>query len=223
MASMDRGVKAVKKNKQDTYIPIPIAAEETFDFDSVAKLPLWDEEGNMIPFDYLYKQHKVIVIFIRHFLCFISRDYVEDLAKIPESYLKDANVRLVVIGCAPYKFIKQYKEETKYPFEMYCDIERDVYQTLGMKEIQECGKGSKHLKHSLIGGILKSTWKAIKTGDFQGDVKQQGGSFILGKGEQVHFMHRDKADQDHRPINQLLAIAGVQQVSYPKDPRIFDV
>ncbi|XP_071953388.1 peroxiredoxin-like 2C isoform X2 [Antedon mediterranea] len=223
MASMDRGVKPQQVQQDTAYVPILETVENSFDFENVAKLPLWDEEGNMIPFDHLYKKHKVIVIFIRHFLCFISRDYVEDLAKIPESYLKDANVRLVVIGCAPHKYIKQYKEETKYPFEMYCDIERDVYNTLGMKEIQNCGNGSKHLKHSLIGGLLKSTWKAIKTGDFQGDVKQQGGSFILGPGDQVHFMHRDKADQDHRPINQLLAVAGVQQVSYPKDPRIFDV
>jgi hypothetical protein len=41
----------------------------------------------------------------QHFLDFITQDYVEDLGMIPLEYLQEANVRLVVIGPAPFKFI----------------------------------------------------------------------------------------------------------------------
>lgn len=45
------------------------------------------------------------VFFLQHFLDFITKDYVEDLGMIPLEYLQEADVRLVVIGPAPYKFI----------------------------------------------------------------------------------------------------------------------
>jgi len=35
----------------------------------------------------------------------VTKDYVEDLGMIPLEYLQESNVRLVVIGQAPYKYI----------------------------------------------------------------------------------------------------------------------
>ena len=42
----------------------------------------------------------------QHFLDYITKDYVEDISMIPLEYLQEADVRLVVIGPAPYKFIQ---------------------------------------------------------------------------------------------------------------------
>ena len=41
----------------------------------------------------------------QHFLDFITKDYVEDISLIPLEYLQEADVRLVIIGPAPYKYI----------------------------------------------------------------------------------------------------------------------
>lgn len=42
--------------------------------------------------------------------------------------------------------------------------------------------GDKHIKSKPILGIIKSTWWAMGSREFQGDVRQQGGSLIVGPG-----------------------------------------
>lgn len=39
-------------------------------------------------------------------------------------------------------------------------------------------------------------------------------------GNVVHFAHADTNGADHTPINDLLAVAGVHQVNFPKDARV---
>lgn len=41
--------------------------------------------------------------------------------------------------------------------------------------------------------------------------------------EEVHFMHICENSTDQTPINELLQIAGVKPVSFPKDKPIIDV
>jgi len=41
---------------------------------------------------------------------------------------------------------------------------------------------SEHVKSSKLGGILKSTFQTMKSMQLQGDIKQQGGQFVLGPG-----------------------------------------
>lgn len=42
-------------------------------------------------------------------------------------------------------------------------------------------------------------------------------------GEEVHFMHICESSTDQTPINDLLQLAGVRQVSFPNDTRVIDV
>ena len=45
---------------------------------------------------------------------------------------------------------------------------------------------SEHVKSSKLGGTLKATFQALKSMKLQGDIKQQGGQFVLGPGKIVH-------------------------------------
>ncbi|XP_063151295.1 peroxiredoxin-like 2C isoform X2 [Candoia aspera] len=92
-----------------------------------------DAVGNRIPFGALHKEQKTIVIFVRHFLCYVCKEYVEDLGKIPKKFLQDANVRLVVIGQSAHHHIKPFCNLTGYHHEMYVDPGREIYRLLGMK------------------------------------------------------------------------------------------
>ena len=56
---------------------------------------------------------QLIYFFFQHFLDFITKDYVEDISLIPLEYLQEADVRLVIIGPAPYKYI---------PVRKYCNL-----------------------------------------------------------------------------------------------------
>uniref|UniRef100_A0A8C8RUL2 Peroxiredoxin like 2C n=1 Tax=Pelusios castaneus TaxID=367368 RepID=A0A8C8RUL2_9SAUR len=184
-------------------------------------------DGQGIPFGALYREHRAIVVFVRHFLCYTCKEYVEDLAKIPKNLLQDAKVRLIVIGQSSYHHIKPFCSLTGYPHEIYVDPEREIYKILGMKrgEVATTSVQSPHVKSNLLSGSIRSLWRAM-TGpafDFQGDPAQQGGTLILGPGSKVHFLHLDKNRLDHAPINTVLQLAGVKTVNFMNKHRIIDI
>nr|XP_028604929.1 peroxiredoxin-like 2C [Podarcis muralis] len=186
-----------------------------------------DAAGKAVPFGSLYRERKAIVVFVRHFLCYACKEYVEDLGKIPKTFLQDANVRLVVIGQSSHHHIKPFCTLTGYPHEMYVDPEREIYRMLGMKrgEASATSVQSPHVKSNLLSGSIKSMWRAMTSPafDFQGDPAQQGGTLILGPGNEIHHVHLDQNRLDHVPINTLLQLAGVQAVNFTNRSPIIDV
>ncbi|XP_054843062.1 peroxiredoxin-like 2C [Eublepharis macularius] len=186
-----------------------------------------DAAGKKIPFGALYQQQKTIVVFVRHFLCYACKEYVEDLGKIPKEFLQDANVRLVVIGQSSHHHIKPFCNLTGYPHEMFVDPEREIYRALGMKRGEESiiSAHSPHVKSNLLSGSIKSMWRALASPafDFQGDPAQQGGTLILGPGNEIHFVHLDRNRLDHAHINAVLELAGVQTVDFTNRSHTIDV
>ncbi|XP_015704806.1 peroxiredoxin-like 2C isoform X1 [Coturnix japonica] len=186
-----------------------------------------DADGRRIPFGALYRRQKAVVVFVRNFLCYTCKEYVEDLAKVPRSYLQEANVRLIVIGQSSYHHIKPFCSLTGYTHEMYVDPQREIYKMLGMRrgEGNDVSVQSPHVKSSMLLGSIRSMWRAM-TGpafDFQGDPAQQGGTLILGPGNEVHFLHHDRNRMDHVPINSVLQMAGVKTVNFTNKPQIIDI
>ncbi|XP_042098962.1 peroxiredoxin-like 2C isoform X2 [Ovis aries] len=104
---------------------------------AVAELPVLDASGRPVPFGELFRERRAIVVFVRHFLCYICKEYVEDLAKIPKSFLQEANVTLIVIGQSSYHHIEPFCKLTGYSHEIYVDPEREIYKRLGMKRGEE--------------------------------------------------------------------------------------
>ena len=65
---------------------------------------------------------------------------MEDLAKVSRDMLKEKQVRLVVIGCADWKHIREFRMLTKYPYLIYCDPEYELYNKCGMLLSKHYGK-----------------------------------------------------------------------------------
>ncbi|XP_066460199.1 peroxiredoxin-like 2C isoform X1 [Eleutherodactylus coqui] len=197
------------------------------DLESAATSLLRDRYGKSLQFRDLYSDSKAIIIFVRNFLCYTCKEYVEDLAKIPKSYLQAADVRLIVIGQSSYLHIQHFCDVTGYSHEIYVDTNRDIYCKLGMKKGESSGAsaGSPHVKSNIITGSIKSIWRAMESPafDFQGDPAQQGGAVIVGPGNRVHFLHRDTNRYDHVPIGSLLYYAGVQTVHFGAKSQILEV
>ncbi|XP_064147189.1 peroxiredoxin-like 2C isoform X3 [Loxodonta africana] len=105
--------------------------------DAVAELPVLDASGKRVAFGALFRERQAVVVFVRHFLCYICKEYVEDLAKIPKSFLEEANVTLIVIGQSSYHHIEPFCKLTGYAHEIYVDPEREIYKRLGMKRGEE--------------------------------------------------------------------------------------
>ncbi|XP_069736485.1 peroxiredoxin-like 2C [Phaenicophaeus curvirostris] len=192
-----------------------------------ARCPVVDADGRSIPFGALYGAQKAIVVFVRNFLCYTCKEYVEDLAKVPKEFLQEANVRLIVIGQSSYHHIKPFCSLTGYTHEIYVDPQREIYKTLGMKrgESNNVSVQSPHVKSNTLLGSIKSMWRAMTSPafDFQGDPAQQGGALILGPGNEVHFLHFDKNRLDHVPINTVLQLAGVKTVNFTNQHQIIDI
>ncbi|KAM4052759.1 peroxiredoxin-like 2C isoform 2-T2 [Anomaloglossus baeobatrachus] len=196
------------------------------DVELAASCPLRDQYGKTLQFGDLYRDRKAILILVRNFLCYTCKEYVEDLAKIPKSYLQAADVRLIVIGQSSYLHIKQFCSLTGYGHEIYVDSDREIYCKLGMRKGESTSSsGSPHVKSNMITGNIKSIWRAIKSPlfDFQGDPAQQGGALVIGPGNRVHFLHRDMNRYDHAPISSLLHYAEVQPVHFGNKPPIIEV
>ncbi|XP_065455469.1 peroxiredoxin-like 2C isoform X1 [Chrysemys picta bellii] len=173
-----------------------LSDQEPGELRDAARRLLVDRDGQRILFGALFREHRAIVVFVRHFLCYTCKEYVEDLAKIPKNLLQDAKVRLIVIGQTSHHHIKPFCSLTGYPHEIYVDPEREIYKILGMKkgEAATTSVQSPHVKSNLLSGSIRSMWRAM-TGpafDFQGDPAQQGGTLILGPAElQIDFKPRE--------------------------------
>ncbi|NWH32868.1 AAED1 protein, partial [Chloropsis hardwickii] len=189
-----------------------------------------DADGRSVPFQALYAEQKAIVLFVRNFLCYTCKEYVEDLAKVPKAFLQESNVRLIVIGQSSYHHIKVNKVVIKYNVSSlmsYWSVLRDLvcmkrcsFATAIKKDIR-----SPHVKSNTLLGSIRSIWRAM-TGpafDFQGDPAQQGGGLIIGPGNELHFLHLDKNRLDHVPINTVLQLAGVKTVNFSNKPQIIDI
>lgn len=190
---------------------------------------VFNRQGLSLHFKELHQDRKSVIVFVRNFLCYTCKEYVDDLGKIPEGALKEAGIRLIVIGQSSHHHIESFCLLTRYPYEIYVDPERCIYKKLGMRRGEmfvESAQPSPHVKSSMLVGHMKSMWRAMISPvfDFQGDPHQQGGAFIAGPGSEVHFAHFDMNRMDHMPINCLLQMAGVQQTLDLSDkPKIIHV
>ncbi|XP_074219142.1 peroxiredoxin-like 2C isoform X2 [Camelus bactrianus] len=125
--------------------PVPSGAESGQPLAAaVAELPVLDAAGRRVPFGALFQERRAVVVFVRHFLCYICKEYVEDLAKIPKSFLQEANVTLIVIGQSSYHHIEPFCKLTGYSHEIYVDPEREIYKRLGMKRGEEIASSAFH-------------------------------------------------------------------------------
>ncbi|XP_051007088.1 peroxiredoxin-like 2C isoform X2 [Acomys russatus] len=168
--------RALSPAGPDTERGQPLAA-------AVAELPVLDASGRRLAFGALFRERRAVVVFVRHFLCYVCKEYVEDLAKIPKSFLREADVALIVIGQASYHHIEPFCKLTGYSHEIYVDPEREIYKRLGMKRGEE----------------------------------------ISSSGNNIHFVHRDRNRLDHKPINSVLQLVGVQPVNFMSRPTVIHV
>ncbi|XP_031214992.1 peroxiredoxin-like 2C isoform X2 [Mastomys coucha] len=160
----------------DTERGQPLAA-------AVAELPVLDASGRRVTFGALFRERRAVVVFVRHFLCYVCKEYVEDLAKIPKSFLREADITLIVIGQSSYHHIEPFCKLTGYSHEIYVDPEREIYKRLGMKRGEE----------------------------------------VSSSGNIIHFVHRDRNRLDHKPINSVLQLVGVQPVNFMSRPTVIHV
>ncbi|EGG01628.1 uncharacterized protein MELLADRAFT_75587 [Melampsora larici-populina 98AG31] len=169
--------------------------------EKVSTIGVFDSEGSKRPFGELIRHGTKIVIFIRHFNCGFCQDYLIAIKdKMSKEKLGDREI--IVIGCGDWSIIKPYKELLDYPFEIYSDDTRQLFDELGM--ICNLSTGDEklhgHYSQGVVATVLHSIangWRmGIKTFLQSGKISQLGGEFIF-KDNECKFAHRMQNTRDH--------------------------
>jgi len=201
-----------------------LPSEETLA--KIADYPLLDPDGNKVPFRAVYegmngekKDHKVLVIFVRHFYCGSCQDYLEHLSKgLPSS--KDLvalpkPVSIVVIGCGAPSLIPFYAEKTSCTFPIYSEPTRYLYSVLGMTKTMKNGEIlPQYIKEATMfqsfKRSLRQIWSRVGKGDALkgGPGNQAGGDFLFEDGK-VAWCHRMRNAQDHSELGKVRELLGL--------------
>lgn len=192
--------------------------EKSFDLEEVKKCILYDIDRKPISFADLVnnKSSWTIFVFIRHFLDYVTREYVEDFSKIFPYTLEEREAKIVLIGCAPARFIRQFVEDTSCPHEIYCDSGRTIHNCLGFHTIPVDTPiaRSPHIKSNSFVGFWQTVWRVMKSQTEQGSPFQMGGQLIMNNREEILFFHRDRHPLDHTPINELLSVIDLPRIDF---------
>jgi hypothetical protein len=157
---------------------------------------------------------RIIVVFVRHFLCMDCQDYFRAVweAFLPRYQLQpEPAPRLVVIGSGSAKLARSLAEDigaAHHPaFSMYTDPQCEAYTALGMTLQPEVS----------VQRILRNFWRALWQGVTRcwcacgaGSLLQNGGVFVMEGGSgKCLFSHVDQRPSDHADIETVLRAAGM--------------
>ena len=107
MGSKSENEKFLETKAAEVVIDLDAQDDESnFDLNLIKDLVVYDETGQRHTLESVWSDFKTILVFVRSFLCFTCKEYVEDLGKVSRDLLKEKQIRLVVIGCADWKHIK---------------------------------------------------------------------------------------------------------------------
>ncbi|KAI9753057.1 MAG: hypothetical protein M4579_005356 [Chaenotheca gracillima] len=175
-------------------------------------------DGSSRPFKSLYSGEgvakRVMVIFVRHFLCGNCQEYLRTLTRAvtPDSLLSlPVPTFITIIGCGRPELIPMYIEATGCPFPIYADPSRKLYDSLGMTRTLTLGPKPEYMRISLLTAMVTSVVQGLRQGTGAtkaGDVKQVGGEFLFEDGV-VTWCHRMRNTRDHAEVPKLRLVMGL--------------
>ncbi|KAM3141688.1 hypothetical protein pb186bvf_006293 [Paramecium bursaria] len=166
--------------------------------------------------DIIKSQARTLLVFVRHFNCFVCRDQIKALGStIQQNELKNANTQIVVVACSKADAIQDFSKDTGFSEDyIYVNPDLKTYQAFGLERAKGFGdlKGNGGVNQDTTSGTLSgfawSFWKTISRGQ-QGDVYQLGGEFLINSEGDVLFAKANKSSQDYlsaKEVRELLKL-----------------
>ncbi|KAJ8521996.1 hypothetical protein ONZ45_g1348 [Pleurotus djamor] len=181
--------------------------------EEAAQLDIYDGDGAKVKFGSLFEKQKMVIVFVRHFICGSCQMYLEELAKIKDEAMEKAGIKFAVVGCGEWKTIKTYAEITGFQGKIYADPTRKLYHTLGMTiETIKLAPAGVPVKSYVSRGPVANA-NAIMNPSMignSGHPAQLGGDFIFGPGMTCTYAARMENTQDHVEIAELMEAAGIE-------------
>ena len=165
---------------------------------ALAQVTVQDETGAAVSFKGLWAERTVVLAFVRHLGCIFCRQQVAGLSKrVPE--IERRGGTLVVVAPSKSEHIAGFRESTGYKGALLVDPTLRAFKTAGLVR----GRGSTY--HPLA--VLKGVWamaQGFRQVGRQGDIVQQGGTFVLGPGDRVRYEWRYRYAGHHPDLDEVV-------------------
>ena len=114
--------------------------------------------------------------------------------------LDQSAIGLVAIGSGSPASAREFLQEFQFGGEMYVDPTLETYRAFKLKRGFFKTLGPTSVLKGL--GAMKN---GFRQGSPAGDLWQQGGLFVIGPGEHITFVHRDRFAGDHADLDRVIA------------------
>jgi peroxiredoxin len=165
---------------------------------ALGQMTVLDETGSAASLGRFWTKRPVVLAFVRHLGCIFCRQQVAGLSKrVPE--IERRGGTLVVVAPSKSEHIAGFRESTGYKGALFVDPTLRAFKTAGLVR----GRGSTY--HPLA--VLKGVWamaQGFRQVGRQGDIVQQGGTFVLGPGDRVHYEWRDRYAGHHTDLDEVV-------------------
>ncbi|KAJ3460508.1 hypothetical protein MRS44_011375 [Fusarium solani] len=166
---------------------------------AVEDIPVFDSKGVERPFKSLYSgpgsSGRVLVVFVRHFLCSTSSNYVKFLSEeaSPEK-IAPSNTSIVIIGNGVSGVINMYIENTGCKHPVYVEPTGKLFEGLGMIKTWVGGPATNYASDSNTSSFFQAASKLVRgllagyPATKVGQPNQQGGEFLFEGSEEARMV-----------------------------------
>jgi hypothetical protein len=141
-----------------------------------------------------------------------SKQHIHELAEQKET-LKSLGVPLVIIGNGSANFGKSFMQNSPFSaewsdpetsplkIELYVDTALSAYTAFNLHR----GLLATLSPSGLFSMLRAKSKFGLEVGKVEGDSTQQGGTFVLGPGDTIHYSYANNNPGDHAPIEEVIA------------------
>jgi hypothetical protein len=185
-------------------------------------------EGNNIPLAQLWRGRRIVLVFLRHFGCIFCHKLMKSIVEVYPKF-QQADVSVVCISIGSPATAKHFQAKWGFKGEIYVDQspkEAFIYKLFGLPSSPfnlrpAPGSGVEAAgSHGFRKDVYKAWMRAQEVDhldasldirseelDFQADMRQIGGTFVLGPGNTCDFAFRETYAGHLPPLQRVIAAA----------------
>ena len=165
---------------------------------ALGQVSVQDERGDAVKLGDFWAKRPVVLALVRHLGCLFCRQHVAGLMRrLPEIEARGA--ALVVVGPSRPEHITGFRTAMGYTGPLLVDPALRAFRAAGLQR----SRASTYHPLAVLKAVIAVAQGHRQTGR-QGDILQQGGTFVLGPGDRVHFEWRDRYAGHHADLRKVV-------------------
>ena len=161
---------------------------------ALGEVSVQDERGAAVKLGDFWVKRPIVLALVRHLGCLFCRQHVTGLMRrLPE--IEGRGAALVVVGPSRPEHIASFRSTMGYSGPLFVDPALRAFRAAGLAR----SRTSTYHPLAVLKAVVAVAQGHRQAGR-QGDIIQQGGTFVLGPGDRVHFEWRDRYAGHHADL-----------------------